>query len=777
MTNCICGASAWGPTERELYEVTEAGETKPSGKMLALLRCAKCGTMRQKEPPYHDAASAAKFYATYQPTSAEYKAKSYAHDRELAQKRLKTYGVTPGRVLDIGSGSGAFVDACRGEGLEAYGCELAEYADSGAGKFTYRKNFEDIHFPTDHFPVVTCHDVLEHQVDPVTFLTEAFRVTGEFGHFWLEVPELSDEAPHHCKLEHLWYFTERGLSNVLLKLGYRITGSFRPIVGKRLLHCEKPEQHRTTILLPPGLGDSFWSLTKLRAFCEREKIKGVPEVMIASPREKRFDGHKRAFPFLAMFPFLKSSGETVTSQDATHKAIWNEAYAREGRTIFKDVLGCDYFIAYNGHLRVGKRMEQLDRDLKTEWILPRFVSLEEEQYREQAQEKYGKYAVFYFIFGGTYKYWIQEFPTTQIAEFVNSFTAKSGLIPVFVGAKWDAEDEELRALQRMVPGAIDLVGKTTVEELFGLIRGAELVTGFPSGLTIMSANLGINTLIVWNDYYNRNFAWHCVQAEVKNTTYFIENTKNLTAPSLTRTALGIVKKEPAPAREIVRAHEVATRAKGGVPQALPEVTIACVLKSGGVFDKKYSQILERMLQRHVQVPFRFVVLTDTPYDDSCLPLKEKLPGWWSKLELFNLTGPTLYFDLDTVIVDDITGMVQRVAAMPAGEFRMLKPFNPQRALAGAWASGVMAWNGDFSKVILNNCGRFAREGEWDQVFIFRRLAQAGINILPINDFGGIMSRKRHCLNGVPAGAQVICFHGNEKPHSAPHLSIVKEHWK
>ena len=57
-------------------------------------------------------------------------------------------------------------------------------------------------------------------------------------------------------------------------------------------------------------------------------------------------------------------------------------------------------------------------------------------------------------------------------------------------------------LRKEIPGAIDLTGETTVAQLFGLIKGAKAIIGHPSGLTVMSAVLGVKTLMIWNDYYN-----------------------------------------------------------------------------------------------------------------------------------------------------------------------------------------------------------------------------------------------------------------------------------
>jgi len=804
--NCFCGNDKAERSTRPYYEVTELGETVPAKDNMSVEICSKCGVIHQTAPPYCTKSESIKFYSKYQPVSKKYQAKSYGHDRKLARKRCNLYGIISGaeeRILDVGAGSGAFVDECRARGASAFGCEIADYASLKDNSFIYRKEFEEIHFPTDHFKIVTCHDVLEHTLDPKSFIAELFRVTDQGGTCIIDIPDFyAEDGAHHWKKEHLWYFTAGQLELLLKDAGFKVENIKKPISSKVVFFCSKPSQDRPTILLPPGLGDSFWSVTKLQAFLEREKL-GLPDVFIASPRDKAHNGHKRSFPFLEMFPFLNVTGE-VKHANGPHKEIWREAYAREGRTIFKDILGCDFFISYNGHLRIGKRMEDIDQDLATNWRPPMFISLEQENFKRECQEIYGKYIVVYWPLFGTYSYWSRQFEIPRIAEYLNLLHQKTGCTIVFTGAKWDSEDIGLQKVMRQTTEYVDLTGKTTIQKLFGLMRGAEMVIGYPSGLTISAACFNLKTLIIWNDYYNRQFAWHCAPDDVKNKTYFIENTRGLEVESLLYTTTSILEGKDYERRQIVINHD---NKELNPPDRLPPqvkpvvdinqavnrftgkcesgelikrnspVTIACVLKTGGVFDNLYAEKLESMANRFVKTKYDFVTFTDSEdvLTDS-IKLINELEGWWSKLELFRLKGPVLYIDLDTVIIDDITELVDSVKKMPEGEFRMLVPFNPARKRAGNWASGVMAWHGDFRYII--DKFKDHRQGKgWDQVYIFRTLQGAGVDIKPINDFMPIHSYKRHCSTGVPPDAKIICFHGNQKPHNMQHLDIVKRYWK
>jgi hypothetical protein len=68
------------------------------------------------------------------------------------------------------------------------------------------------------------------------------------------------------------------------------------------------------------------------------------------------------------------------------------------------------------------------------------------------------------------------------------------------------------------------------------------VVGYPSGLTIMSTVLKKKTLIIWNDYYHKNFQWNCCPPEVRRKTYQITNTKGLKPQALATSVKTLINK-------------------------------------------------------------------------------------------------------------------------------------------------------------------------------------------------------------------------------------------
>jgi hypothetical protein len=204
-----------------------------------------------------------------------------------------------------------------------------------------------------------------------------------------------------------------------------------------------------------------------------------------------------------------------------------------------------------------------------------------------------------------------------------------------------------------------------------------------------------------------------------------------------------------------------------------EVIIACV-KHGDKYDARYVNALARGVARNLAAPHDFVCFTENPAGlDPAVTVRDLPPdvfGWWSKLALFALLRdtPVVFFDLDTIIVGDITPLAEY--AQRPGSFAMLRDFYyPQRL-----ASGVMAWNGDYARIY----GQWLDDGRpqvrgGDQAFIESVMKKADIvqDILP----GAISYKAHRCDKRYPADARVICFHGEPKPHNCG-AEWVRQEW-
>lgn len=198
------------------------------------------------------------------------------------------------------------------------------------------------------------------------------------------------------------------------------------------------------------------------------------------------------------------------------------------------------------------------------------------------------------------------------------------------------------------------------------------------------------------------------------------------------------------------------------------ITICCVLKSGGDYFPLYVKNLRDQVRRNCPFPFRFICFTDMELEDDIdVPLFYNYPGWWSKLEIFRLPGPVIYFDLDTIIVNLLEFDLHEF--LNNENFYMINDFNPKRK----FASGIMAWNGDFSFILDDYKGK-SRVREWDQFYIIETVKEENIKSL---SFGKpIYSYKKHCQDDLPSDANVVCFHGKPRPHEVK-SGWVLDYWK
>jgi hypothetical protein len=196
------------------------------------------------------------------------------------------------------------------------------------------------------------------------------------------------------------------------------------------------------------------------------------------------------------------------------------------------------------------------------------------------------------------------------------------------------------------------------------------------------------------------------------------------------------------------------------------LTVAMVLRTGGDYDREYVRRLCEGVREHLQLTHQIVCLSDDPgVQEYCawLPLKTDWTGWWAKLELFQrFKGPTLYLDLDTLVVGDITPLGEK--ALEENHFTMLSDlFFPQRP-----ASGVMAWNGDFSHLAegfdMSHDRQHRKTELWgDQGWIMQRL---GFDPDRWQDrVPGMIVSWKVASDEQRHQASLICYHGKPRPHT------------
>lgn len=101
----------------------------------------------------------------------------------------------PGRLLDVGCGTGTFLRQAKLQGWEVAGTELSRAGANAARSQELRVHEGEIweaDFPEASFDLVTCWHVIEHVADPRRVLEEMYRLLHPGGWIVLATPNLED---------------------------------------------------------------------------------------------------------------------------------------------------------------------------------------------------------------------------------------------------------------------------------------------------------------------------------------------------------------------------------------------------------------------------------------------------------------------------------------------------------------------------------------------------------------------------------------------------------
>ena len=192
------------------------------------------------------------------------------------------------------------------------------------------------------------------------------------------------------------------------------------------------------------------------------------------------------------------------------------------------------------------------------------------------------------------------------------------------------------------------------------------------------------------------------------------------------------------------------------------IKVVCVLKSGGDYGPRHVYALQTMCRQWVQHEHEFVCLTDVPHllDCQTVPLFTEAKGWWAKMELFRaFQGPTLFFDLDTIIRGPVS--LDSLQSVP---FAILRDFYRVGQNPAAMQSSMMWWNGDLSWIWQMWCERGPGTFRGDQDFIEMAWSEKSVAYFQEIEPGMACSFKAHIRDSkAPSSAPVVCFHGQPRP--------------
>lgn len=154
-------------------------------------------------------------------------------------RRLQTVQARSGvgALLDVGPGSGAFLNYARSAGWRVLGVELSPYAAEKAarryGLDIRCGTLDTVDLGSEQFDVVHMSHVFEHLPDPVASLAIILRALKPGGAFVIEVPHEFEslqfriqkatglQRPYQVGCTHIFFFTPSSLERLLTRAGFR----------------------------------------------------------------------------------------------------------------------------------------------------------------------------------------------------------------------------------------------------------------------------------------------------------------------------------------------------------------------------------------------------------------------------------------------------------------------------------------------------------------------------------------------------------------------------
>lgn len=184
--------------------------------------------------------------------------------------------------------------------------------------------------------------------------------------------------------------------------------------------------------------------------------------------------------------------------------------------------------------------------------------------------------------------------------------------------------------------------------------------------------------------------------------------------------------------------------------------IITLLKSGGEYTTEHVELLRAQVLRY-NPEAEFICIGD---DD----LEHGWHGWWSKMELFKIQGPVLFFDLDTIVTGDLKPLFD---VIPEHDFMILRDVYRGKTNPGAMQSSVMAWRGDVSEIYYsfrNHSGLYMKTYHGDQNFIESCCRRKNISYFQDVIPNALQSFKADVRGrGVHPDCKAVFFHGKPRP--------------
>jgi hypothetical protein len=256
-------------------------------------------------------------------------------------------------------------------------------------------------------------------------------------------------------------------------------------------------------LLPTGIGDSVWALTKIQAIRDKLDSGGVIDVSLVGSKDKV---DSRALDFVRRFRFVNSVDMKPFSIQAYGPRVHPDGtynYVEDGMYEFDGEKYC--VLIPNAPLEKGIRLENWLPQYQINWNIFRDFHIEtiERIHAADVHQKIGDYAVFYPgpLAGNTVEghnrgpIWTPQ----EWVELGKRVHDEFGLHILVVGASYDLAyfTGILEPLLKGQDWWTSVIGRTNLGELWAITDRAKFVISYQAGVGIISALRGTPTGIWW----------------------------------------------------------------------------------------------------------------------------------------------------------------------------------------------------------------------------------------------------------------------------------------
>lgn len=245
--------------------------------------------------------------------------------------------------------------------------------------------------------------------------------------------------------------------------------------------------------MPPGIGDLHWIMTKLESFKAKNNIQKL-KVVVNLEWMTQNNRHTYSLDYLELLPFIDSAESKV------EKLPFEYALAGgSGTPLFTNHGGCDYMIEFNSELEKGTKLLDILPGYDTNFNYPIVRPPEADEWAEEIKQgQGGKFAVIFTASTEGNDMWANKLwcpcDWVKLAQRIHDQTKCRSVV---VGGEWDKSYAERICQLDEANVILDIVGQTSIAQLFALLRKANVVIAYQCGVMMMAVHFRTPAVAFW----------------------------------------------------------------------------------------------------------------------------------------------------------------------------------------------------------------------------------------------------------------------------------------